>query len=257
MKKINILLAFLLSFPLYVSGWGQMGHDTTCKVAENHLTRKARKHISKVLDGQSIVYWANWLDNASHTPKYEYSLTWHYKNIDAGETFENAPLNPKGDLVKALYELTEKIKTGRLSKEEEALTLKMIVHLVGDLHQPMHFGHKSDLGGNKVDVDYFGTHMPLHTVWDTDLIESGHRWSHHEWAEYIDTVSRSEAKKIVDGDFTSWGKETFEICKRVYDETPADKPLSYDYVAKWTPIVEKQFLKGGLRLAKVLNDIYR
>ena len=51
--------------------WGQKGHDVTCAVAEKHLTKRAKRHIKKVLEGKSIVYWANWLDNASHTPEYE------------------------------------------------------------------------------------------------------------------------------------------------------------------------------------------
>ena len=66
--------------------WGQKGHDVTAAIAEAHLTPATQKAVAEVLDGMSPVYWANWLDNASHTPEYAYSKTWHYKNVDAGKT---------------------------------------------------------------------------------------------------------------------------------------------------------------------------
>lgn len=84
-------------------GWGQKGHDTVAYIAECNLTA-AKAAAEELLDGKSIVYYANWLDNASHTPEYAYSKTWHYKNIDADKTFQDAPLNEKGDIVRALDE---------------------------------------------------------------------------------------------------------------------------------------------------------
>ena len=104
MKHFNGLLklvcigAGLLAVSVNGYSWGQKGHDVTCALAEKHLTKKAKKQITELLDGRSIVYWANWMDNASHTPEYKYTSTWHYKNIDADKTYENAPLNENGDV---------------------------------------------------------------------------------------------------------------------------------------------------------------
>ena len=77
------LPAVLAACSLQVFGWGQKGHDTVAYIAECHLTPATKQAVESLLDGKSIVYWANWLDNASHTPEYAYSKTWHYKNIDA------------------------------------------------------------------------------------------------------------------------------------------------------------------------------
>lgn len=102
--KIVGIAAGLLAVSVNGYSWGQKGHDVTCAIAEKLLTKKANKKISEILDGKSIVYWANWMDNASHTPEYKHTSTWHYKNIDADETFENAKINEKGDVIRAVEE---------------------------------------------------------------------------------------------------------------------------------------------------------
>lgn len=255
--KLACIAAGLLAFGVNGYSWGQKGHDVTCAIAEKHLTGKARKQISAILDGKSIVYWANWMDNASHTPEYRYTTTWHYKNIDADETYSDASLNPDGDVVRAIDAQIEALKSGKLSREEQATSLKFLVHLMGDLHCPMHMGHKSDLGGNRWQLQYFGAGKNLHSVWDSGLIEQAHKWTYSEWVEQIDTFGKDEDRKIAEGNPTAWGEETYGICCKIYETTPVGSKLSYDYVSKWTETVEMQLLRAGLRLASVLNDIFR
>ena len=255
--KLACVTALLLTATVSGYSWGQKGHDVTCAIAERHLTKKAQKQISEILDGKSIVYWANWMDNASHTPEFRYTSTWHYKNIDADETYENAQLNEHGDVVRAIDEQIAALKSGKLSKEEQALSLKFLVHLMGDLHCPMHMGHRSDKGGNRWQVQYFGSGRNLHSIWDSGVIESAHKWTYSEWADQIDRLTKQEQWQTVQGSPTTWGKETYEICKKIYDSTPVGSKLSYDYVSEWSETVEQQLLRAGLRLAEVLNGIFK
>ena len=257
LKIAAIAAAALIAFSADALAWGQKGHDTTCAIAEKHLTAKARRQISEILDGKSIVYWANWLDNASHTPEYAYSKTWHYKNIDANETYETAAECPTGDVVKAIQAQIDALKSGTLNKEAEATALKMLVHLVGDLHCPMHMGHRSDAGGNRWQIQYFREGTNLHSIWDSKLIESAHNWTYSEWVSQIDRADRKTQKEICEGTLDTWGKETYEICTLIYDETPVGTKVMYDEVAHWTPVIEQQLLRGGLRLASILNDIFK
>ncbi|MCH5237092.1 MAG: S1/P1 nuclease [Muribaculaceae bacterium] len=247
----------MLSMALTAFSWGQKGHDVTAFIAENNLTPKTYAEITDLLDGKSIVYWSNWLDNASHTPQYAYSKTWHYKNIDSDVAYEEAPLLESGDVVRSIYEQSEILQDPMASRTEKQLALKILVHLMGDIHQPMHMGHASDLGGNRWTVNYFGRDSNLHSVWDSSLPESAHKWTYTEWREQIDRASQEETSIILqNGNPDIWGKETYEICKEVYDKTPEGFKISYDYVADWTPIIENQFLKGGIRLADILNSIF-
>lgn len=252
------LIVFCLSLLLAhdALAWGQKGHDVTAYVAEKHLTKRAAKRISAVLGGFSPVYVSNWLDNASHTPEYAYTKTWHYLNVDEGETLESMPKNPDGDVLKAVIDLVERLKSGELSPVEEELSLRMLIHLVGDMHCPMHAGHLSDLGGNRVPVIYFGDTTNLHSVWDTSLPESAHRWSYTEWQREIDRLPEAAAAKVVSGTPADWMRETLDLCTEIYAATPAGSQISYDYVSKYAPVIERQFLRGGLRLARLLNEIY-
>lgn len=243
----------MLLFPLCALGWGQKGHDTVARIAERHLTERTAATVYSLLDGKSLVYWANWLDNASHTPEYDYSLTWHYKNIEPDETFETSYINPKGDIVRALDEQGAKLGTGA---EDEVLALKMVVHLMGDLHQPLHMGRYSDRGGNKHAVQFFEHDTNLHSIWDTNLLESGHKWSYSEWADQIDRASQSLQTILTEGTVPDWARETHEIAKEVYADTPQGTKVEYNYIARWTPVIEQQLLKGGLRLAHILNSAY-
>jgi len=240
-----------------VLAWGQKGHDVTAYIAENHLTPEAAEKIDRVLGGHSLVYYANWLDNASHTPEYAHTKTWHYVNIDAGKTLDTMEPNPDGDVLRAVASLVEQLKAGGLSETEEFDALRMLIHLVGDMHCPMHQGHLSDLGGNKVPVSVFGKPSSLHSLWDTALVESAHRWSYTEWQDQIDRLAEDEATAVAAGEPRDWVLETFDICREIYERTPEGTKVSYDYVAEYAPVVERQLVRGGLRLARLLNEIYR
>ena len=238
-------------------GWGQKGHDVTAYIAECNLTPEAAQEIDRVLDGHSPVYYANWLDSASHTPEYAYTRTWHYANIDEGYTYDTMPKEPAGDVVTAVNDLVAELKSKELSAEKEAEALKMLIHLVGDMHCPMHLGRLSDLGGNKRPVRFFGRDTNLHSVWDTNIPEAVHKWSYSEWQQQIDRLTDEEAAQIAAGEPADWVKETHEICKEIYAFSPEGTDISYDYIFKYTPVVERQFLRGGHRLARLLNEIYR
>lgn len=253
MKKTFIIsaamAASLTAFP-----WGQKGHDTVTCIAENHLTPTAKATIDSLLSGRSMVYYANWLDNASHTPEYAYSKTWHYKNIDADETYRSARKNPKGDIVEAINTQYEILRNPSAPAEDRTLALKMVIHLVGDIHQPMHMGRASDLGGNRHNLKYFNNATNLHRVWDSQVLEGGHKWSYTEWQQQLDRITPAQEKELAaDGNPEAWGKESYEIAKTIYDQTPVNHNVTYDYIAKWTPVIEQRLLSAGIRLADLLN----
>ena len=256
MKRL-ILTSLCLLFARGAFAWGQKGHDVTAYIAECRLTPEAAEKVRKALDGYSPVYIANWLDFASYWPEYAYSKTWHYLNIDEGETLESMSRNPGGDVLTAVTRLTEKLKSGRLTPEEETLSLKMLIHLVGDMHCPMHTGRLSDIGGNQRPVLMFGRKTNLHSAWDSAILEAGHKWSYTEWQEQIDRLTDDEAALVQAGEPQDWLKETHAICVGIYEDSPEGTKISYDYVDKYTPVIEQQLVRGGYRLARLLNEIYR
>ena len=256
MKRLFFTAVMALMIVPNALGWGQKGHDVVAYVAEQNISCRVARKVAKVLEGHSLVYYANWMDNASHTPEYAHTSTWHYANVDEGYTYQTMPKNEKGDVVQAVMQLTEQLKKGGMTAQEESVALRMLIHLVGDLHCPMHAGHKSDLGGNLVEVLYFGKPQKLHSIWDSALVESAHNWGYTEWQREIDRQPRKEDKKLQQGSVEEWFSETVELSKGVYKDMPEGAKISYDEVAKSAPLIEQQLLKGGLRLARLLEEIY-
>lgn len=267
MKQSFISAILFISGALTAFGWGQKGHDVTAAIAEAHLTPQAEALVDSLLDGKSIIYWANWLDNASYTPELKYTKTWHYKNVNQGVRYEEMGVNPSGDAVTAIKAQMEKLTDPNVSKDDKTLALKILVHIVGDLHQPMHLGRATDLGGNRIKVKFFDRDTNLHSVWDTSLPDAAHKWSYTEWVKQLDRLSPDDAEAIVftenyevPGRYTPklidvWAKETVAIADKVYDAMPEKTKISYDQIAWSAPIIEQQLLAAGLRLAFLLNTI--
>ena len=256
MKK-SIFSSLLLTLScLSAFAWGQKGPDVTAYIAEQHLTPTTRAAVESMLDGKSIVYWANWLDNASHQPDMAYTKTWHYKNIDEGVRYEEAPANPAGDAVTAIKSRIEILTDPASSDKDRLLALKILVHVTGDLHMPLHMGHATDLGGNRIKVKFFNRDNNLHSVWDSSLPEAAHKWSYTEWQQQIDRLNPAQEATIISGSIDDWAKETVDIASDVYVYFQPGLNVSYNDIARWTPVVEQQFLRGGLRLAHLLNTIF-
>lgn len=256
MKRfIIVVIALCTALPSF--GWGQKGHDVVAYIAECNLTPKVYQKVVKALGGHSLVYYANWLDNASYSDQYRYTKSWHYANVDEGYTYDTMTKNEKGDVVTAINELTAELKSGKLTPEQESIRLRMLIHLVGDIHCPMHAGHLSDRGGNEVIVKFFNKEIKLHSLWDTALVEAAHKWSYTEWEQQLNRYCPAERKaEIASGEAKDWLNESHAIATEIYKVSPEKGKLSYDYVAYYAPIIEKQLLSGGLRLARILNELY-
>lgn len=254
--KTTLTALLLTIVSLNAFGWSQKGHDVTAYIAEQHLTPTTRAAVESLLDGKSMVYWANWLDNASHQRPLAYTKTWHYKNIDEDVRYEEAPANPAGDAVTAIKSRIEILNDPASTVEEHQLALKILIHVMGDIHMPLHMGHATDLGGNRIKVKFFNRENNLHSVWDSSLPEAAHKWSYTEWQQQIDRTNPATADSIVSGNVDDWAMETVGIASQVYVYFQPGRNISYNDIARWTPVIEEQFLRGGLRLAAILNSIF-
>ena len=256
MRKVALILLTAL-IPAMTLAWDPKGHDTVAYIAEKHLSKKTLEKVTEILDGKSLVYVANWMDNASHTEEYAYTKTWHYVNVDPNEgTYANSVKESAGDAVTAINTIVANLKSGELSAEEEKAQLMMLIHIVGDIHCPMHAGHKRDRGGNGTKVKFFGNQKKLHSVWDSEIVESAHKWSYSEWQYQVDRATPKQEKAYMQGTPNDWIEETVILANMVYESASEVDNMSYDYVAEFAPIIEEQFLKGGIRLAKLLEEIY-
>jgi len=237
--------------------WGQTGHRTTGEIADNHLSKKARKEIDKLLRGKSLAFVSTFGDEIKSDSKFRKFGPWHYVNLPKGETvYSKEKANPDGDLLMAIKKCVAVLKDKNSSRDDKEFYLKMLVHFIGDLHQPLHTGLGEDKGGNELQMRWFGDGTNLHRVWDSNMIDS-FDMSYSDLAQNTEQLSELQKKKITSGSFEDWMYESKALSEKVYASAKVGEKLGYRYMYDWFPVVRDQLQKGGLRLASVLNEIYR
>ncbi|MDC6364282.1 MULTISPECIES: S1/P1 nuclease [Flavobacteriaceae] len=255
MKKV-ILLALLLPLCSFGNFWGETGHRVTGHIAQNHLTGKAKRVLNDLLDGHSLAFVSTYADEIKADRSYSKFSAWHYVNYPLGMRYEDSEKSKYGDIVTAIEECIRVVKNKDSSRADRVFYLKMLVHFIGDLHQPMHASRAEDKGGNDIQVQWFGQGSNLHRVWDKNLIVS-YGMTYTELANELDRgVSRKERKKIQEGSIYDWVDESHEICGTLYESVEVGEKLGYRYTYDYNDLLFEQLQKGGLRLAKILNDLF-
>ncbi len=261
MKNRHLLGLIFIFAALFNSspalGWGAKGHNAIAHIAQSHLTRKAERKITRLLGGHDMAYWSSWADGLRDDDRYDVFTTWHYANADEGQTYATAPKHPAGDVYTAVEWCKIQLEDRRTSDSLKTMYLKLLIHFVGDMHCPMHAGRASDRGGNGYAITFFSTPSNLHRLWDSQLMDAGHVWSAYEWALNSDyKMNRRERRAISAGTPLDWMEETVALSHGLYADTPQDEPVSWNYINKYTPLVERKFVEAGYRLAALLNDIF-
>jgi len=257
-KNITYLffsLFFITTFANTNPKWGPTGHRTVGNIAENHLSKKAKKQINELLGGSSLAFVSTFGDEIKSDKKYNKFYSWHFVNFPFDTKYEDSNKNKDGDIVSGINFCIEILKNKNASREDKVFYLKFLVHLIGDLHQPLHVGRAEDKGGNDIKVKWHFKKSNLHRVWDSEMIESWNM-SYTELADNAKNLSKEQIKSIQNGSILDWTYESQKLAKKVYASAAMDEKLSYRYSYDYFSTVRTQLQKAGLRLAKVLNEIY-
>ena len=286
MKRLVFLILFVI--PSEAFSWGRIGHMVVGQIAEENLSKCAKPKISQILGKENIAEAAVWADWVKSDPSRDFQRPWHYINISDEVKFNGQKTNQNGDAVWAIKHslsiLKGEIKDKRLS---EADALKLLIHIVGDIHQPLHVGRASDRGGGDVNVYFFDKITNLHVVWDTEILDYL-RLSYSELSESL--IRRMASGDWVEKPINSWVNEALELRKIVYTfskttnntfELPGHKELrkmysdifstrvrmnnkrtwkiprvGYDYIYRALPVIENRLFKAGVRLSNMLSDLW-
>lgn len=249
----------LLSFILFLGltcqsfGWGPTGHRATGEIATRYLNKKAAKVIERILAGQSLAMASTWMDEVRSDSTFDYMTDWHWVTVPEGQTYEQTVKNPKGDIIQTLQRVIRELKTKKLSEREQVQHIKILIHLIGDIHQPLHVGALPDKGGNDIKVTWFQNNSNLHRIWDSDMIDDS-RLSYTELARSLNRPDEKELLSWQRSPITDWARESQSYQQNVYNY--GNGRLGYRYAYVNYPIVRHRLLQAGVRLAGVLNDIY-
>lgn len=259
LKKVCIAVALVAYLPVNALAWGQTGHRVVGQVADYYLTAKARKAIKAILGGETIAMASNWPDFIKSDTTYNYLGSWHYVNIPGGldqnGVFHFLDTDREANVYNKIPELIATLKNKQSTADQKKMAIRLLIHFVGDLNQPMHTARKEDLGGNKINVTWFGQKSNLHRVWDEGLIEY-QQLSYTEYAAAINHPSKEQLSQWSHDSLKQSVYESYLTCNKIYDKTKADDKLSYRYNFDFVDTLNEALLKGGIRLAAMLNQIY-
>jgi len=270
MKARSFLVAAAVTAALIPSpafAWGKTGHRVVAALADAQLSGLTRAHVKELLGVETLDEAATWPDEMRSAPGQFWQKTstpWHYVTLN-GVIYDHAP--SEGDALEALNKYTATLKDPNASLADKQLALRFVVHIVGDLHQPLHVGKCCDKGGNDVKVKWFGRDMNLHSVWDSALVDD-EQLSFTELAAKLGRhTSNEDVIRWWDLNPRDWISESGQIRETIYPALPVagakgknGKPavpeLSYGYVFKFTPVMEQRLKQAGVRLAAYLNAVY-
>ena len=234
--------------------WGKTGHRVVGAIADEYIKPSTKRALKQLLDHESLALVSTYADEIKSDERFDKFKPWHYVNMPLNSSYEASEKNPEGDLVTGIVYCKSIITDANSSKEDKAFYLRMLIHLIGDLHQPMHIGLKSDRGGNDLLVEWKSSPSNMHRVWDTDLIED-FGMSYSELADNRPFFTKQEVKSIQKGSTLDWVAETHVLTKQIYASAQTGDNLGYRYTYAYFGIVKTQLHKAGIRLAQVLNDI--
>ena len=254
MKKILILL--LLPTMLFADDWGKTGHRVIGQIAQDNLTPQARGAINLLLEGETLATASTYADEIRSNPDYDGFAIWHYVNLPLDKKYGEVE-HTQENVVTAIQKCINVLTDETSSKEDQVFHLKFLVHLVGDIHQPLHTGRASDYGGSKIRLKFKGrkaeqTNTNLHVLWDTNMIDD-FKMSYTELSDYLQSYKEVD---FLQGDAVCWANESHVLVNKIYSEVEEGQYLSYDYLYGNFYIVKHRLFQAGTRLANLLNSIY-
>jgi hypothetical protein len=260
------LLSLLFFFPALLYAWGEAGHRIVADVADRHLDDRTREGIRALIEGAPLASVSDWADRVrGERPE---TAHWHFVNIP----YKASRYDPKrdcarpnkGDCVVAAIDRFRRIISNRgRPLPERAEALKFVVHLVADLHQPLHAANRKDHGGNDLPVTFFGEKFhpnekpwTLHAVWDGGLIERT-GLSERAYVDHLQLWLNNQSLFVLQsGTVVDWAMEAHRAAVEVAYRIPGNRKLSKAYFEKSVPAMDALLAKAGVRLARVLNEAF-
>ena len=274
------LAAALLLAAQGALAWGPQGHRTVGAIADRLLTPAAQAEVLRLLQNDRDKFDAPsgrttleavsvWADELHGTPGARPS--WHYDDVPICGSEEKARYCPDGQCnTEQLKRLIGVLGDARAPPRERDEALKWVVHLVGDIHQPLHAADNGDHGGNLVPVALEGVHTRgsenLHRAWDNDLVQLVlHARNRQQPPPDIDALAAeasSLAQQVGQGSPESWSRESNNLARNVAYHYPGfacnSRPagvvvLDAAYLGDAELVVRERLLLAGARLAALLN----
>ncbi|MEI5687926.1 S1/P1 nuclease [Sphingomonas kyungheensis] len=283
MKMLRFVAAVLpaLGFAAPASAYWEFGHQTVARIAYANVTPRTQAAIRRLLaetplldtpecPATTIEGASTWADcvkplkGPDGKSRFGYAYNWHFQDVNICQPFTLEEACKDGNCVSA--QITRDVailKDRRAPAKARAQALVFLIHFVGDLHQPLHAGEKGDKGGNDVAAVYGGygpRRFNLHSIWDGTLAERAIT----SGPSLVRRYPAAERRRIAAGTVTDWSRESWQVAHDVVyasalhgdpcAPSPAKVRLDEATIEKIVPVARLEVERGGLRLAKLLDQ---
>jgi nuclease S1 len=262
-SRATVTLVLILLTATDLWAWGTDGHRAVARVADARLSDKARAAVQALIGPETIVDVATWADEVRGTT-HPATFNWHFTDVPVNaRRFDRArdcQIDPeKGDCsVAALERLSAVLRDTSRPELERREALKFIVHIVGDIHQPLHSAERDhDEGGNLVNVTLNGETVNLHQVWDRRLIALSQETDTTLARHAEDWLSSQNERAVARGSFIDWTLEGHDISRDIVYRHADDHVIDAAERREGIRIIRKRIARAGVRLASVLNSAFR
>jgi hypothetical protein len=280
-KRFLAFLALALLLPGPVLAWWDYGHKSVATIAFSRLKPETKREIARLIAHsaeldtpecpirslEDAAYWPDCI--RVYKERFNYTFSWHYQDLDICRPFDIKVNCRDGNCVTAQIQRNMKLLADRkLPARERLMALAFLAHFVGDLHQPLHIGEHGDNGGNKVNARYgaIGGTLNLHSIWDGLLAERAISNPPGGPLGLLSDFSPAEQAAMRTGSLEDWTRESwrashdFAYGSLVADPCAAPMPavanVDETTTRKLIPIVRRQIARGGIRLARLLEESF-
>ena len=257
--KINYFFTLIVYalIPFTGAAWGPSGHRIIGEMSQHLLDKKVNKKITAIFGNADVAMISTWGDFVRSDPAYDGLERWHYNNLETElnrAAFDTQIVKQdNGENVYRVIALIAHLK----QQPNDTNMLKMLVHLVEDMHCPMHLGRPADRGGNSIRINWMGRETNLHSLWDDGLIDF-QKLSYTEYARHLLRINKlrkvnfnGQSSLILD-----WAWQTYQATEMVYDSV--DKiGDAYKYNFEYLSLLESRLVTAAEHLAAILNYIYK
>ena len=252
---LGTLISLSITAPAF--GWGQTGHRITGAIAQQYLSPLSQAALMELLPQSSLAEASTHADEMRSDPSEFWQKTatpWHYVTVPEGKVYSEVGAPEEGDAITALTHFTQILQSDTATLDEKRLALQFVVHIIGDLHQPLHAGNGTDRGGNDVKVRFFWQDSNLHRVWDSQMLEQ-RDLSFTEWSNWLtQSITPSNIREWATTDAMVWIEESTTLRDALYPDNANN--MNYDYLYQHLPTAKQRLQMAGIRIALYLNQVF-
>ena len=272
MKRLLLLLIAAVMLCPTAFGWARRQHAAVAKIAENHLTPKAKKLLTEYLDGRSIVFYASHLDDyksvmlidVGFNPTNGKRVTTLPHSFFAEANYKPySGIERNGEFVKNCLYYTQKasdeLRANHRTMDDSTriANIALIVHCMGDMHCPQHVRYPDSMTLGYYKVTWNNKTIRYHDIWDDIFVSGCYPWGYGDIAELLDTASKSDIAEITKGDIYAWGEDVARRVRPTHEYKEGTQISPLEYRRKFKSLAEDMISRAGYRLAKILNDTFK